>query len=91
MAMTQRQTPPGVIHHGPGDRPLCGADSWTEVYSDDPGQVASCGDCLELVYEDLQDHNEYRGHCRQEIFARGGVEWRRAVRRPCPHFSRPGW
>ena len=41
--------------------------------------------CLELVAEDLEDHNDYRGrclHCRQEITAHGGVEWRRMVRAP---------
>ena len=60
---SQDHAPPQVLHYAPGDRPLCGADSWTEVYSDDPGQVAGCEDCLELVSEDLQDHHEYRGHC----------------------------
>ena len=40
----------------------------------------------------LLDQNSYRGHClhcRREITAQGGVEWRRAVRRPCPHCGRP--
>ena len=58
----------------------------TGVYADDPNRVAGCADCLMIVAEDLQDTNEYRGrclHCRQEITAQGGVEWRRAVRRPC--------
>ena len=44
--------------------------------------------------EDLEDHNDYRGHClhcRQEITAQGGVEWRRVVRAPCPHCRRPCW
>ena len=56
----------GIVHYGPGDRPLCGDDSMTAVYTDDPA------DCLELVVEDLQDHNDYLGrclHCRQEITA----------------------
>ena len=91
---SQDHAPPQVLHYAPGDRPLCGADSWTEVYSDDPGQVAGCEDCLELVSEDLQDHHEYRGHClhcRQEISAQSGVLWRRAVRRPCQHCGRPSW
>ena len=76
-----------VVHYAPSDRPLCGYDSMTAVYTDDPAAVAGCPDCLELVAEDLQDENGYRGHClhcRQEITAQGGVEWRRVVRRPCP-------
>ena len=83
-----------VVHYGPGDRPLCGNDSMTAVYTDDPAAVSGCADCLELVDEDLDDDNEYMGHClhcRQEITAQGGVEWRRTVRRPCPHCGKPGW
>ena len=83
-----------VVHYGPGDRPLCENDSVTAVYTDDPNQVQGCEDCLELVAEDLQDHNAYLGrclHCRREITAQGGVEWRRVVRQPCPHCGRPGW
>ena len=92
-----RYLPPpeeNVIHYGPGDRPLCGNESPFAVYTDEPDQVAGCEDCLELVAEDLEDHNDYRGHCRhcrREITAQGGVEWRRVVRRPCPHCGRPGW
>ena len=77
-----------------GDRPLCGNERVTAVYTDDPNQVQGCEDCLELVAEDLQDHNAYLGrclHCRPEITAQGGVEWRRVVRQPCPHCGRPGW
>ena len=82
-----------VVHYGPGDRPLCGNDAVTAVYTDDPNQVQGCEDCLELVAEDLQDHNAYLGrclHCRREITAQGGVEWHRVVRPPCPHCGRPG-
>ena len=71
---------------------MCGEGSWAAGYSDDPGQVAGCVDCIVLVSEDLQGHNEYHGHClycRQEISALGGVEWRRAVRCPCPHCGHP--
>ena len=75
-ATVQDHAPPMVIHYAPGGRPLCGNESWTAVYSDDPDQVAGWRDCLELVSDDLQDHNEYRGHCLQEISAQGGVEWR---------------
>ena len=62
--------------------------------SDEPESVAGCEDCLELVAEDLADDYDYQGrclHCRQVITAKGGVQWRRAVRRPCPHGGRPGW
>ena len=37
--------------------------------------------------EDLDDDNEYRGHClhcRREITAQGGVEWRRVAPRALP-------
>ena len=54
----------------------------TAVYTDDPHQVVHCADCLELVAEDPQDDNDYLGrclHCRREITAQGGVQWRRAV------------
>ena len=68
------------VHYAPGERPLCGAGGWTACYTDDPTQVPACVD--------------YRGrclHCRQEITALGGVEWRRVVRAPCPHCNRRGW
>ena len=59
------------------------------------GKVAGCQDCLELVAEDLQDPDTHYGgyclHCRREITATGSVEWRRVVRRPCPHCGRAGW
>ena len=83
-----------MVHYAPGDRPLCGSESMTAVYTDDPALVSGCIDCLALVDEDLDDDNEYRGrclHCRQEIAARGGVEWRRTVRRSCPHCGKPDW
>ena len=83
-----------TIHYVPGDRPLCGNESITAVYTDDPTAVAGCAGCLELVVEDLQDHNDYLGrclHCRQEITAQGGVEWRRTDRRLCPHCGKAGW
>ena len=47
------------------------------MYTDDPEQVHGCADCLELVAQDLADHNDYRSrclHCRREISAQGGVE-----------------
>ena len=49
-----------IIHYGPGDRPLCGNESPFAVYTDEPDQVAGCEECMELVAEDLQDHNDYR-------------------------------
>ena len=83
-----------AVHYSPGDRPLCGAESWVAVMTGDPALVAGCGDCLELVEEDLGDNHEHAGrclHCRQEVRATGGVQWRRTVRRPCPHCGRSGW
>ena len=76
-----------TVHYGPGNRPLCGNESVTAVYTDDPNQVQGCEDCLELVAEDLQDHNAYLGrclHCRREITAQGGVEWRQGKAQPAP-------
>ena len=84
-----------IVHYGPGDRPLCGNESPFAVYTDEPDQVAGCRDCLELVAEDLQDPDtHYEGYClhyRREITATGSVEWRRVVRRPCPHCGAKGW
>ena len=62
--------------------------------SDEAESVAGCDDCLELVAEDLADDNDYQGrclHCGQVITATGSVEWRRVVRRPCPHCGKAGW
>ena len=83
-----------MVHYAPGDRPLCGAKSWIAISADDPAQVAGCGDCMELVEEDLNDSTAYRGrclHCRQVVEATGGLEWRRVVRDPCPHCGQAGW
>ena len=44
----------GIIHYGPGDRPLCGDDSPYAVYTEEPDQVASCENRLEAATEDLQ-------------------------------------
>ena len=84
----------GVVHYAPDDRPLCGNDSMTAVYTDDPALVAGCADCLELVAEYLGDDNEHWAHClhcQQEISAQNGVEWRRMVRQPCPHCGKAAW
>ena len=84
----------GVVHYAPGDRPLCGNDAVTAVYTDDPALVSGCRECLELMTEDPGDDNEYMGHClhcRCEITAQGRVEWRRTVRRPCPYCGKAGW
>ena len=84
-----------IVHYGPGDRPLCGDESPYAVYTDQPDQVVGCEECLELVAEDLQDPDTRYGgyclHCRRETTATGSVEWRRVVRRPCPHCGKPGW
>ena len=44
----------GIVHYGPGDRPLCGRESPFAIYTFEPDQVAGCQECLELVDEDLQ-------------------------------------
>ena len=83
-----------TVHYAPEDRPLCGDESKTAVHTDDPALVSGCGDCLELAADDLDDHNEHWAnclHCREEISAQSGVEWRRVARRPCPHCGRSGW
>ena len=83
-----------VIHYAPGDHPLCGTESLTTVFTDDPATVAGCVDCLELAAEDLDEDNEHWAHClhcQQEISAQSGVEWRRVVRAPCPHCGAKGW
>ena len=83
-----------VVHHAPGDSPLCGLEESPEPMTSDPELVWGGGDCLELVAEDLSDQNRYMGrclHCNQEIHAEGGVAWRRAVQNPCPHCGKPGW
>ena len=83
-----------MVHYSPVDRPLCGAESWIAVSTDDPALVRGCRDCLDLLAEDEEDQHERGGrclHCRQEIRATGGVEWRRVIRRPCPHCGRSGW
>ena len=67
----------GVVHYGPGDRPLCGSESITAAYTDDPALVSGCPDCLELVAEDLDENNEHWAnclHCQQEISTQNGVE-----------------
>ena len=83
-----------VVHYAPGDWPLCGEESLQATHTDDPIQVAGCEECVALAAEDLADGNSYRGrclHCGETITAAGGVAWRRAVRRPCPHCGRAGW
>lgn len=84
----------GIVHYGPGYRPLCGEEGELAVHTDDPHQVIGCDDCLELVAEDLNDNYRYGGHClhcKEPITAVGGVAWRRAVRRPCPRCGKAGW
>ena len=83
-----------TVHYAPEDRPLCGGESMTAVHTADPALVSGCDDCLELAAEGLDDHNEQWAnclHCREEISGQSGGEWRRVVRRPCPHCGRSGW
>ena len=74
MAHTQDPTPDRVIHYapgsvlGPGDRPLCGNESPTAVYSEDPPQVAGCDDC-----DDQGGQRSSAGHVDQgAALARAG-------------------
>ena len=69
----------GIVHYGPGDRPLCGDESPYAAHTDDPHQVAGCYDCLEVVAEDVQDPDtRYGGYClhrhRLRRLAEGGPE-----------------
>ena len=83
-----------VVHYAPEDSPLCGLEESPKPMTPDPELVRGGGDCLELVAEDLADRNQYVGrclHCNQEIHAKGGVAWGRAVRNPRPHCGKPGW
>ena len=88
-------SPPPLWSTTPRETPRCVASRRVpRPLTPDPELVRGCGDCLELVAEDLSDQNTYMGrclHCNQEIHAKGGVAWRRAVRNPCPHCGRPGW
>ena len=82
------------VHYAPDEHPLCGTESITAVYTDDPALVSGCPDCLELAAEDLVEDNEHWAncvYCQQEISARNGVEWRHVVRQPCPHCGKLGW
>ena len=82
-----------MIHYAPDDHSLCGIESLTAVFTDDPATVAGCVDCLELAAEDLEENNEHWAdclHCQQEISAQNGVEWRRVVRVPCPALRSEG-
>ena len=54
-----------VVHYAPGDWTLCGNESRSAVYTDDPAKAAGCEGCLELAQEDL-------GRCRRENIAQGG-------------------
>ena len=83
-----------VVHYAPGHTPLCGEDIADAICTYEPAAVAGCTSCLELVAEDLADDSEYGGrclHCRREITEPGGVQWRRSVRRICPHCGKAGW
>ena len=61
-----------TVHYAHGDRPLCGAESWVAITTDNPAAVSGCAACLELVAEDLEDNHEHAGRClrcRQEVSA----------------------
>ena len=48
-----------VVHYAPGDSPLCGLGESPEPVTPDPELARGCGDCLELVAEDLSNQNTY--------------------------------
>ena len=33
-----------IVHYAPGEHPLCGSESMTAVYTDDPALVSGCPD-----------------------------------------------
>ena len=86
---TQDHTPDRVIHYAPGsvlwpgDRPLCGNESSTAVYSEDPRQVAGCDDCDDqggqwssAGHVDRPGAGQDRGDCRGQggrPTGRGGI------------------
>ena len=37
------------VHYAPKERPVCGAESWTAVTTDEPALVAGCAACLEMA------------------------------------------
>ena len=52
------------VHYAPdGATPLCGEECPDVVVDVLPEMVKHCGECLELIAEDLADNNKYRGHC----------------------------
>ena len=83
-----------TVHYAPGEELLCGSNCPEEALTENSYDVTGCADCLELIAEDLADDIEYMGrclHCRREITVRGGLAWRRAVRRPYPHCGQKNW
>ena len=48
------------------------------------------GYCLHCRLSEPEVNTVCRSSGR-EITATGSVEWRRVVRRPCPHCGKPGW
>lgn len=83
-----------AVHYAPGDRPLCGAESWVAITTGNPAAVSGCAACLELVAEDLEDNHEHAGrclHCRQEIRATRGVEWAAGGPQAMPTLWQGGW
>ena len=88
LAMAHGAARPRTKYGGP---PLLMTSLMTRVYTDEPHRCRAAKAALELVPQDLENCNDYRGHCRREITAQGGVEWHRTVRRPCPYCGKPRW
>ena len=81
------------IHYGPGDAPLCGVDPVGAHWADEPESMVGRR-LLGAGYrgpERPQRIPETLSPLRQEITAKGDVQWRRAVRRPRPHCGQRRW
>ena len=88
MDANKAATADAVVHYAPGDSPLCGEDVVDAICTNESQAAAECVPCLQLVVEDLTDRHFHQGtclRCEEKTSIPGGVEWRRMVRRPCPH------
>ena len=83
-----------IVHCAPGEHPLCGTESMTAVYTDDPALVAGCPTAwnwLPRTWTRTTSTAAAACTAGRKSPPRAGVEWRRTVRRPCPHCGKAGW